>query len=102
MVAVEKTPKARASAGRTAALNHLRNHGHRLLAQPTMNLCCAAFSGTTESRPWWTSGESLNAVLALISASVTGFLSGAPALILTAGVFGSVASTETTVADPTT
>src|SRR5579864_1295291 len=62
---------------------------------------CSLPRGTTESLPWRSSGEFANNLLALISARVTGVASGLPALILTLGTLGSVASTDSTVAVPT-
>src|SRR5579862_1784777 len=62
---------------------------------------CSLLRGTTESLPWRSSGEFANNLLALISARVTGVASGLPALILTLGTLGSVASTDSTVAVPT-
>ena len=56
---------------------------------------CASVRGTTDNRPCRTSGESLKAGFALISASVVGAIS-VPALIFTL-----LPSTLTTVAVPT-
>jgi len=64
-------------------------------------LYCAEVSGTTESLPSRTRGDSANSLLALICASVHGFAIGVPALILTIGTFGLDASAEITVAVPT-
>src|SRR5581483_4943918 len=64
-------------------------------------LYCAAVSGTTDNRPCRTRGDSANILLALTSASVTGFAIGFPALIFTLGFLGSLASTDTTEAVPT-
>src|ERR1700729_411774 len=68
---------------------------------PTSILNCAAVSGTTERRPWRTIGESANVLLPFISASVTGFFTGFPALIFTTGFFAFGSSIDTTVAVPT-
>src|SRR5689334_15906230 len=65
----------------------------------TRNLYCASLSGTTESLPCRSSGESPNSLLALISANVVGF-SFLPARIVTRGFLGSPLSTDTTVAVP--
>ena len=73
----------------------------RSVYSPVKNLNCAAFSGTTDNLPWRTSGESANTELAFTSASVTGLAMALPTLIFTAGFFGSLGSTETTVAVPT-
>src|SRR5258706_15554895 len=66
--------------------------------EPVSTLYCAPVSGTTERRPWRTSGESANREFDLICASDIGLGRGLPALILTCGLLGSEASTETTVA----
>src|SRR4051812_8902812 len=79
-------------------------HGRTLyrLRQPWVTKAnCASVSGTTERRPWRTSGESLKSLLALMVASVTA-ATGLPALISTRGFFASLASTPTTVAVPAT
>src|SRR6266436_9707520 len=73
----------------------LENHS------PAKNLYWAPVSGTTESRPIRTRGESLKSLLDLISPKVTGLAIGFPALISTEGFLRSAASTETTEAVPT-
>src|SRR5712664_3050825 len=69
--------------------------------EPARALYCALVSGTTESLPWRTSGESAKSGLDLIWASDAGFGRALPALIFTCGLLGFAASTETTVAVPT-
>src|SRR5205807_7110741 len=69
---------------------------------PVRSLYCAVVSATTDRRPCLTRGESANSLLALISARLTGWAIGLPALIFTRGFRGSLASTETTDAVPTT
>src|SRR5215813_6439757 len=81
----------------TNDLNDQRPFGH----SPVSHLYCAALSGTTDSRPCRTSGESANNFCCLISASVFGEAIAFPALIFTSGVFGSPSSTDTTDAVPT-
>src|ERR1700731_4137907 len=68
--------------------------------EPARNLYWALVNGTTESRPWRTSGESANSEVDFICARDTGLGRGLPALILTWGLLGSEASAETTVAVP--
>src|ERR1700688_4878793 len=63
-------------------------------------LYCAEVSGTTESRPCRTSGESSNSESAFISAKETRRLTGGPALIVITGFLGSSLFTDTTVAVP--
>src|SRR6185312_17240940 len=70
------------------------------LQRSARNLYCASLSGTTESLPWRSRGESPKSLLALISASAVGF-SFLPARIVTRGFLGSWLSTETTSAVPT-
>src|ERR1700731_1881053 len=68
--------------------------------EAVMALYCALLSGTTERRPWRTSGESAKRELALICDRETGLARALAACIFTCGFLGSVASTETTVAVP--
>src|SRR5271157_4250574 len=72
-----------------------------LIYSPVSALYCAFVSGTTDSRPIFTSGESANSLLALICSSDTGLARALPTLIFTTGFLGSAASTDTTVAVPT-
>src|SRR5262249_49400704 len=85
----------------TSKANRKGRQGRQRNQSPVRNASCCLVSGTTERRPWRTRGESANSLFALMAASVTESLSGAPTLILTAGFFGSDVSTETTVAVPT-
>src|ERR1700722_10208937 len=65
------------------------------------NLYCPGVSGTTESLPCRTSGESAKSLFALISPSVMGLARDFPASISTAGFLGSERSTERSEAVPT-
>src|ERR1019366_3028100 len=67
-----------------------KNHSH-----------CWGVKGTTDSRPMTTRGEPAKSGSALMAARVLGCLSRLPAFTLTMGVFGSEASTLTTVPVPT-
>src|SRR5260370_26761875 len=69
---------------------YFTNHSH-----------CSSVSGTTESRPIFTSGESANSASASIAPSVLSVLHRLPTLTLTTGTFGSLASTLVTVPVPT-
>src|SRR4029077_10463935 len=60
---------------------------------PVSFLYCASVKGTTESRPWRTSGDVANSGSDLICASDTGFASAFPGLLFSSRFFGMVPST---------
>ena len=91
-------PAAHRDALKRAATTSYSTHR---IQEPMSTLYWALVSGTTESLPWRTRGESANSGLDLIWASDMGLERALPALILTWGPLGLEASTETTAAVPT-
>ncbi len=91
-------PAARRDALKRAPTTSYSTHR---IQEPVSTLYWALVSGTTESLPWRTRGESANSGLDLIWASDMGLGRALPALIFTWGPLGLEASTETTAAVPT-
>src|ERR1700692_1469581 len=98
---MEKKDKGRESSWHPFGESKRKQQGRQQFIYFVRILYCAEVSGTTESRPWRTSGESSNSESAFICARETGRFIGGPALIVIMGFFGSSSFTDSTVAVPT-